>query len=837
MKKIIKELFDQIHKIKDNDLEGVLPLKENTFILKDDKIVCFDRKYGESRYPYGYDGFYMWAYSSGYIYAHESTFYVILSSLEGKEPYLNFYAGIKDQNENEYTPISLLGVGKNAKEKNVSRCCVFAKECVYYLTEIDSLQFAVRLFVNENKQIITTIYANNPLNKDIYISSYFNLLLKYQNGESCETKWFKKCTYIDDSFFFESPEDIDRKTHIENFGLITRNIKTKSKAIYNTTSKMDYNGGKNVSLANSNSLINGKFELNRETTRFIDTAIAGDIILNNSSIYVDYIITFAHEVKDLYKDKINIEEYIKNKELYYKNRKSNNELIDFNFTNWNDNKINALTMNKFLDNVVYQVEYCALAKNSGSIFLGVRDVVQQIEALLMWRPVDAKNKLLEVLNMIDPSGNPPRQYSLPPIGSDEARMDLRPFIDQALWIISTIYTYLSYTDDYAFLDIECGYFEIVSSSSARRSNIKDSVLHHMIRLMDYLISKIDYEYTNCLRTIYGDWNDALDGLGATNDKDKEYGSGVSVMASCQLYKCLNEMIDILSHINKHNDLINKYKSIKESLTDGLIKYAIVSKNNENKIVHGWGDKVSYYVGSYDDIDHISRDSLTSNAFFVLSDLYKNVPNIKKDILNAFNRLDSKYGYKTFNPHFEKDVKGVGRIVYLPKGTAENGATYVHATTFAIDALCKLNEYEKAIEQLEKIIPLTHEKVSTTTFVMSNSYVYNEEENMDGESMSDWYTGSATTLIKSLVHSFFGINPNLDGLVINVPSLLPSEEMTLKLIVKNIPLTITYKEGNDNKLLINDKEEDYNNNLFFKNDFFKNNSKIDIVIINKRNKLC
>ena len=37
--------------------------------------------------------------------------------------------------------------------------------------------------------------------------------------------------------------------------------------------------------------------------------------------------------------------------------------------------------------------------------------------------------------------------------------------------------------------------------------------------MNYLFSKIDTEYgTGCVRVLFGDWNDALDGLGETEDE-------------------------------------------------------------------------------------------------------------------------------------------------------------------------------------------------------------------------------------------------------------------------------------------------------------------------------
>ena len=291
------------------------------------------------------------------------------------------------------------------------------------------------------------------------------------------------------------------------------------------------------------------------------------------------------------------------------------------------------------------------------------------------------------------------------------------------------------------------------------------------------------------------------------------------------------MIDIFSHINTHQELINQYQEIKNNLEKGIIKHAIVEKDNNRKIVHGWGDKVSYFVGSFDDVDHLSRDSLTSNAFFILSSLYTKVPHIEDDIVSAFHRLDSKYGLKTFNPHFEENVKGVGRIVHLPKGTAENGATYVHATMFAIDALMKINQTDFAYTQLEKVLPITHDHLSTTSFVMSNSYSYNIEENMDGESMSDWYTGSATVLIKTLVHSFFGIKPSLDGVNITFPSKLPSNKMKLDLLIKNKPFSITYENRNSSrKCFINGEETKINQTLFLSNDFFKNNNIINIMII-------
>ncbi|MEI3536602.1 MAG: hypothetical protein V8R16_07705 [Bacilli bacterium] len=133
---------------------------------------------------------------------------------------------------------------------------------------------------------------------------------------------------------------------------------------------MDYNGSKNNSLGNSTSLINGEFALNRLSTLFTDTAIGGDIIHFDliDELSVDYIISFSHKKEDLYKNKFDIDEYILKKEKYYFNRKNQLGMIGFNFENWNSGNINPLALNKFLDNVICQVEYCALAKKILGLF-------------------------------------------------------------------------------------------------------------------------------------------------------------------------------------------------------------------------------------------------------------------------------------------------------------------------------------------------------------------------------------------------------------------------------------------------------------------------------------
>ncbi len=840
--KVLSDLQTILKEI-DGIQENSKYLLENTYFLPSGKVLCLPRKNGVSRFPYGEDGFTLWAYSSGNISINESTFYSVLPSDEGKEPYLAFFAG--EKNGDKFTPISILGNARNPLEgDNIKRFVVYSKDSVYYISKTTDCIYSARVVVSKDKKVFFTLSAlNNSKNKkDIYLSSYINCLFKYGCGESMETKWFKKCTYQNDRFVFESPEDIDRTTHIDNYGYINREfVKGSPIKSYNTTSKNIYTGARDNQLINSTALRSGTFEKEKHVTHFTDTAVMGDInhyqIEAGESIHINYVLASAHDLANfetLLKEIpsfIEVEELLSKKEQLTSLKENDDKRLKFTFKNWNNTKIDAETLNLFLNYVIYQTEYCGLAKNSGAMFLGTRDVMQQVEAACIWNPEDCRKKILETVSFIDSSGNPPRQYSIPPKGSTPA-MDLRDFIDQGVWIINTVYTYLCFSNDYSILKDEIGYYDRLSTGGVTLSSRSDSLLDHLLQIMDYLLAHIDSK-TGCLRAMYGDWNDALDGLGVSSDPNEKYGDGVSVMATLQLYLNLQQMREILTKINYNEEVVIQYQQVQQQIKEGIAKYAIVSNGKEHKIVHGWGEHLSYYVGSYRDVDQVSRDSCTANAFYVLSGMNQENFLTHEDIVSSFERLDSKYGLKTFEPYFEVNVKGVGRIVNLPKGTAENAATYIHGALFGVWALFKIGECQFAYDQLEKLLPLSHDILTTTPFVMPNSYSYNVEEDMDGESMSDWYTGSANTLIKSLLFGAFGVENHLDYLLIKPHKCVPCKMMNVHFAYQGCLVDITYKMGEVDLVTVNNKV--INDSIIcLDKDILTKEKKIEVVISIKNN---
>ena len=755
----------------------------NHYLFLENGIFLIDDKKSDARFPYVESGMVLWAHNNGKVHLSESDFFFIPETVEGETSFLSYYLGIKDGDE--YRPYSLFSFDRNVFEKGVKRATVFSYYKVTYILEKDDVYFLLDMTLNKDKELLMNgeIINNSSTDKDIYSSLYFNPMLMHGNYSSVETKWFKKCEYSNDAFYFDTTEDISRTEHLYHHYVLTRNTSENVLSKDNTTSRGIYCQSKTGDKNSSPCLLTGHFDEEKNVTCFSDTAIAGDYL--HAVLKAGERMCFSYALS---KDKSMLS--LNDIQSYFDYLKEDEPLYEM-FSFESGKEIDADKLTSFSKMLVKQVDYCASTKNSTLKMLGFRDIFQALEAATIFKPHMVREKILECLDYVSINGRCPRQFAWS--FGDDVRIDAREFIDQGIWVIDCIYQYLSFTGDFSLLKEERRYIEINPDNSAKFSNRKDDVLHHLKQILVYLIDNIDSD-TGCLKTLYGDWNDAIDGLGKSKD-GKGFGNGVSIMATFQLYSCLNKAISIFEKVNFDMSWINEMEEAKNILNEGLLKNAFQKKGNETKILHGWGNERSFYVGSFNDIDHKERDTLTSNAFYVLSGFYKEHPEYKGDVLKAYHKLEGKYGFKTFEPYFDKDAYEVGRIVNLPKGTAENAATYIHGSVFAVDSLFVLDEPKYAWKQLFKLLPITHDYISTTPFVMPNSYVYNPELGCDGESMNDWFTGSSSTVFKSLVRNIFGFDPNLDYISLHPASYFPFIKASLTLSYQGKKITLIHYQTN------------------------------------------
>lgn len=782
-------------------------LPQNAYYLNENEIVCKERKFGVSRYPYDSDGLVLWAYSNGIIEACESTFNIFKPKYFCEEPSINFFGGIL-MADGTYSPIALFDTAKQLIENDINRYVVYSNKCVYYIADTEKVTFSLRIHTDDNKHMHFSFNAFNKTkeNVSIYMLSMFEAILRHKEDEMFWDRMTK--------FSNRYGKDYTLKSNSDCLIVKSKVSGGKINSEYHTVAKSDIIGGRKT-VINADCLVSGRFMNEHTAMNTVDLPIAADMLNVElkpyDAIRCEFDLSYYHstgEAESALSQSIDIDSIDRALDIASKIERKEFDNLKISFKDWNGN-IEAGLLNKFLRSVQKQVSVCALGKNYAGHLIGIRDVMQQLEGSLMWQPEKSRQKIINALNYILEDGRPPRQFSVPSRDSIMPEMDLREFIDQGVWIISTVYSYLAFTDDYSILDEKCSYYVVDEENTyvIRKSENCDTVLEHLIKIMAFLSRNLDYEYgSNCLRALYGDWNDSINGLGRTDDTNRKFGSGVSVMASLQFYHNCKEMIEILSKIKKYEDKIPEYKMYRKNIEAGLFKYAIDTDSQGNRrIIHGWGDKFSYKVGSFSDPDGVPRLSSTANSFWAISGMIKRDKSLKSVIKEAFDSLDSKYGLLTFDKPFGPEIeREVGRICGITAGTYENSASYVHAAMFAVMALFAIGESERAWKELEKSSVISHKNCSMTSFVMPNSYCYNPEYGIDGESMGDWYTGSGTVLIKEIVKYGFGINPDLNGVRIALPKFMPCKDAQISINIKDRVINVSYhNRGKDLRQIVID----------------------------------
>jgi len=799
-KNTVLSLLDQI---KAAEREGSGRLPRNSFYLDYDKVVCCEREVGESRFPYDTDGLVVWLRSTGFIDSLESTFQIFRTANFGEESAVSFFGGIKN-GEDDYTPVSITGASRGAVEDGVERYVVYSLKHAWCITKADGLVFALRLFVDAKKHIHFTLMGINTTDekREFYLASFMEAMLRYNEFEKFWDRLTKYATLDKNgTYILKSRNGASGDCLVINKKVTGGNCKWVS----STAARGDFLGVRGLSIATSRSLRRGRFTKEATNVATTDLPCASDIFHMEAeageACRVDYELVLCHNEADCEKytsldicpDCIDagLEKLEAAEKCAFDN-------VRVRFEDWKSDKIDAETFNKFFRSVQKQTSVCAHGKNYAGAYLGIRDVFQQLEGALIWQRELSREKILAALNCIMTTGRPPRMFSVPDDPTAPVPVSLEKYIDQGVWVISTLYTYLAYTDDWSILDEECGYIEAGEDeiwTGAKRSSERDSVLCHLLRIMGYLYSKIDNEYgTGCVRVLFGDWNDALDGLGDTEDEGEEFGSGVTVMATLQFYQNLREMTEILTRVGGYDKEIAKYKAAAEAIEAGLEKHAIVTNEaGERKVIHGWGDKIGYKVGSYCDPDGASRYSLTSNSFWAITGFLRRDPTLKSSIMACMDAVSSKYGLKTFDVPFPRDCKGVGRIAAIVPGTYENSCAYAHGSLFGTMALFEMGESERAWREIEKTAVITHDNCTMSSFVMPNSYCENADYGMDGESMGDWHTGSGAVLVKETIRYGFGIHPSVDGVRIQPPAYFPAKKAEITLNVKGSKINLKYED--------------------------------------------
>ncbi|MDY6912907.1 MAG: hypothetical protein SVT52_00380 [Planctomycetota bacterium] len=374
--------------------------------------------------------------------------------------------------------------------------------------------------------------------------------------------------------------------------------------------------------------------------------------------------------------------------------------------------------------------------------VGYRDVLQHLLGVCDFEAPYVRGQLARTLQYQFPDGRAVRQHERFAGGGH----DLRLYQDSPVWIPDTLVRCVKETGDVAFLDDEVAFLD--EKSLQPSSTERGSVYEHARRAVRSL-----YEHTGfhgLCKIGYGDWNDALSGIGG--------GKGVSVWLSCACVYAAKLMAELADHTGREEDRA-EFAQIAETMTQRI---------NE----HAWDGRWYIYaingqgapIGS--DSSEEGKIHLNVNTWSLFSGVAA-AADRQQQVWDSIEQLATPVGHMLLKPAYRgRSRDEVGRIADQMPGMFENGSIYTHGEAFYLYALACAGESDKWYEQIQKTLPcnLVPDIATGPPHQQSNFFV-GPDHSAYGANLFGNFTGSLAWYRRS-IEKVVGLIAEFDGLSIS-----------------------------------------------------------------------
>ena len=432
-------------------------------------------------------------------------------------------------------------------------------------------------------------------------------------------------------------------------------------------------------------------------------------------------------------------------------------------------------------------QYCGLRNG-----LGYRDTVQDIQGIIHLDERLAKERLWLMLSAQVSNGGglplvkfdhkPGREAT--PDESEYAKATGQSYYraDDALWLFPTVITYIKESGEWSFID------EVIPYADKGEA----TVYSHLKQAIQF---NLDREGSHGLPAgLFADWNDCLR-LGT---------KGESMFVAFQLYyalavfkefaqkKQLDADVDWAdSHIDRLNSAFSQYAWEGEQYVRGFTEDGYIIGSSKNAEANIWLNPQTWSV--------ISGAATGDKAHLALDTVY--------------SKLNTKYGAMLLYPPFKKYGLPVARMVLFNDCTKENAGIFSQSQGWLILAETIVGNGNRAYEYFTEINPATMNDDAEIRKL--EPYVHGQAtEGLDspnhGRSHVHWLTGTASTVMVSLVNGILGLKPEYDGINIDpcIPSSWKSFKMTKIFRGKVLNINVDNTEGVEKgvtHILINGKK--------------------------------
>jgi|GEM_PF-1453161 len=396
---------------------------------------------------------------------------------------------------------------------------------------------------------------------------------------------------------------------------------------------------------------------------------------------------------------------------------------------------------------------------------GVRDNLQNANALVLTDPGTARANILKCLTVQKPDGS--SLHSWRPLNRKQ-------YSDKPAWMLQTIPWYVQETGDTSILEEKVPFFE---------SNETGTVMEHLQRSYRWLSN--DLGKRGLCRQHYADWNDNLVPSEKTGERE-------SVMVSEQLCAGLLEMSCLADHIGDEaikTECTNLHRSMADTLNrsawDGAWYVRTICEDG-------------YCLGSAKHAE--ARIFVNTQSWAVLGGIAG-----RDRLLQCMESVDAHIekpeGFAIVDPPCSTFDERVGRYTTIMPHNVENGGCYNHAAGFKCVADCMLGRAEQAWRTLVKVAPDgPHLPISVSgaePFAFINHY--SRVASGLGLGGYAWRTGTAAWFVVALIEFILGARRSYNGLLVNpcLSATVPSATLTRRFRGTTYKIQIDNREGRCN----------------------------------------
>ena len=417
--------------------------------------------------------------------------------------------------------------------------------------------------------------------------------------------------------------------------------------------------------------------------------------------------------------------------------------------------INTWTLYQAEINVMFS-RFASFIEVGGRTGLGYRDTAQDAMAVPHSNPGKCRQRIVELLRALVSSGyglhlfqpewfepdNTEKPFKSPTVVPNPNKNDMIHGIedacsDDALWLVSSIVSYLKETGEFSLLEEEISYADGGSGS----------VYEHMTRILDFSNEQVGK--TGICKGLRADWNDCLN-----------LGGGESALVSFLHFWALSNFLEVANYMGKTED-VKKYSAMMERVKT-VCDQELWDKEWYIRGITKNGKK----IGTSEDAE--GKIHLESNAWAVLSGVASNKKG--KEAMDSIDKyLYTPYGIMLNGPSYTIPDADIGFVTRVYPGLKENGAIFSHPNPWAWAAECILGRGDRAMKYYDALCPYNQNDMIEIREAEPYSYcqfIMGRDHTAFGRARHPFMTGTGGWAYFSATQYILGIRPEFNYLLID-----------------------------------------------------------------------